>query len=163
MAARVSAFTRGRLAVALGLLVLVASVACGSTEPTATPIEQTTFADSLKINLAQYTRLSSGMYLRDSVAGTGATLASGKKVTVRYTGFFPGGKVFDSKLSPESITFQLGAGAVIAGWDEGIPGMKVGGKRMLIIPPELGYGATGRGPVPPYAVMLFLVEAVGVQ
>jgi FKBP-type peptidyl-prolyl cis-trans isomerase len=144
-------------------VALAAVLACGGTEPSATAIESTTFVDSLGVTLKQYTRLPSGLYLRDSVAGTGATLTAGKKVSVRYVGFFPDGRVFASRVSPDTLTFQLGAGAVIPGFDQGIAGMKVGGRRMLIIPPELAYGERGSGPVPPYAVTLFLVEAVRVE
>jgi peptidylprolyl isomerase len=135
--------------------VLAAGVACGSTEPTAIPIERTAFNDTLKIDLARFTKLPSGMYVRDSIAGTGATVAQGQSVTVGYLGYFPDGRVFDPGSSP--YTFTLGAGQSIPGFEIGVLGMKVGGRRTLIIPPELGYGATGNRSIPPYAVLLFSV------
>jgi FKBP-type peptidyl-prolyl cis-trans isomerase len=105
------------------------------------PIEQTTFAPSLGVNLAQSTKLPSGLYYRDITLGTGATVAMGQTVGMRYAGAFVGGDVFDSNPAPKAIfSFRLGAGQVIQGWDLGLPGMKVGGRRQLIIPPELAYG-----------------------
>lgn len=153
-----------RLRLFVTAAALAVTAACGSTEPQAVPIEQTTFADTLHIDLARFTRLSSGMYVRDSVVGSGATLASGHAATVRYVGYFPNGVVFDNNVAPKPLfTFTPGAGQVIPGWDIGIPGMKVGGKRILIIPPELAYGASGQGAIPPYAVIVFTVDAISTQ
>jgi FKBP-type peptidyl-prolyl cis-trans isomerase FkpA len=104
----------------------------------------------------------------DLVVGTGATAASGQKVTVHYTGWLlEGGKAgakFDSsKDRRDPFVFSLGKGQVIKGWDQGVQGMKVGGKRKLTIPPEMGYGARGAGGViPPHATLLFEVELLGV-
>ena len=133
-----------------------ALAACGdsSTATTAVPIESTVFAPSLGVNLAASTKTPSGLYFRDIRVGTGATLANGTKVTAKYSGALANGTVFDAGTFP----FTLGAGAVIRGWDEGLVGMKVGGSRQLIIPPELGYGSTGSGPIPPNAVLVFTVE-----
>ena len=94
-----------------------------------------------------------------------AKAVAGKTVSVHYTGKFQDGRVFDSSVSRgEPITFPLGRGNVIKGWDEGIALMKVGGKAQLIIPPHLGYGERGAGGViPPNATLVFDVELVSVQ
>ncbi len=101
----------------------------------------------------------------NSAVGTGPAAKAGDNVQVRYTGKLTNGTVFDSSVgrSPDYIPFQLGKGNVIPGWDEGIAGMKVGGKRQLTIPPELGYGATGQGPIPPNATLIFDVELLNIQ
>lgn len=105
------------------------------------------------------------MIIEDSIIGTGATATTGQIVKVHYTGMFPDGRVFDSSLPRnEAFEFPLGAGHVIKGWDEGVAGMKVGGKRKLTIPPHLGYGARGAGGViPPNATLVFEVELLGVE
>jgi FKBP-type peptidyl-prolyl cis-trans isomerase len=139
------------------LLALVPFViaACGdSSSTTAVPIESTTFAASLGVNLAASTKTASGLYYRDVRVGTGATLVAGTHVTAKYSGALANGTVFDAGTYP----FILGTGAVIQGWDEGLLGMKVGGSRQLVIPPSLGYGAQGSGPIPPNAVLVFTVE-----
>ena len=100
----------------------------------------------------------------DLVPGTGAEATSGQKVTVHYTGWLTNGTKFDSsKDRGDPFVFQLGKGQVIKGWDEGVKGMKVGGKRKLTIPPAMGYGARGAGGViPPNATLVFEVELLGV-
>ena len=107
---------------------------------------------------------ASGLQYWDITAGTGATAVSGKKVTVHYTGWLTDGKKFDSSVDHgQPFVFALGAGQVIKGWDEGVAGMKVGGKRQLKIPPELGYGARGAGgAIPPNATLIFDVELLDV-
>jgi len=106
-----------------------------------------------------------GLEYWDIKEGTGATAANGHAVTVNYTGWLTNGKKFDSSVDRgEPFKFQLGGGQVIKGWDEGVAGMKVGGKRQLRIPPELGYGDRGAGGViPPNATLIFDVELLGVQ
>ena len=103
---------------------------------------------------------ASGLAYIDNTAGTGATPKRGDKVTVHYTGFLTDGKKFDSSVDRGSpFTFTIGVGQVIRGWDEGVMSMRVGGKRTLIIPPELGYGSRGAGGViPPNAELTFEVE-----
>lgn len=100
----------------------------------------------------------------DLTAGTGAEAVAGKNVSVHYTGTLTDGSKFDSSLDRgEPFRFRLGAGQVIQGWDQGVVGMKVGGKRRLTIPPELGYGARGFPPViPPNSTLVFEVELLGV-
>jgi FKBP-type peptidyl-prolyl cis-trans isomerase FkpA len=100
----------------------------------------------------------------DLVVGNGAEAASGKRVSVHYTGTLTDGSKFDSSLDRGTpFSFELGAGQVIKGWDQGVAGMKVGGKRRLTIPPELGYGARGFPPViPANATLVFEVELLSV-
>ena len=107
---------------------------------------------------------SSGLQYIDLKVGTGATAQAGQTVTVHYTGWLEGGKKFDSSVDRgQPFSFPLGAGRVIKGWDEGVQGMKVGAKRKLIIPSNLGYGARGAGGViPPNATLIFEVELLGV-
>jgi FKBP-type peptidyl-prolyl cis-trans isomerase FkpA len=106
----------------------------------------------------------------DTKVGTGKTASAGSTVTVHYTGWLYApkepqqrGSQFDSSVGGEPFTFELGAGRVIPGWDQGVAGMKVGGKRTLVIPATLGYGAEGGGPIPPNANLIFDVELLDVQ
>jgi FKBP-type peptidyl-prolyl cis-trans isomerase len=113
--------------------------------------------------------LPSGLKYTDSKVGNGATATAGHKVSVHYTGWLYNngekGKKFDSSVDRgEPFSFGLGAQQVIRGWDEGVAGMKVGGKRTLVIPPELGYGARGAGgAIPPNATLIFDVELLKVD
>jgi peptidylprolyl isomerase len=112
---------------------------------------------------------SSGLQIIDTKPGTGAAPKKGQTVVVHYTGWLytngAKGKKFDSSVDRgDPFKFPVGAGRVIAGWDEGVGSMKVGGKRTLIIPPNLGYGAQGAGgAIPPNATLMFDVELLGVN
>ena len=114
------------------------------------------------------TTLPSGLQYHDSTTGSGAEACAGQQVSVHYTGWLysdgvKGAKFDSSKDRNDPFEFPLGAGHVIRGWDEGVQGMKVGGTRLLVIPPQLGYGARGAGGViPPNATLLFEVELLAV-
>ena len=106
-----------------------------------------------------------GLIIEEIVLGEGAEAQKGQTVTVHYTGYLTDGTKFDSSVDREQpFSFRLGVGQVIQGWDEGFSGMKVGGKRKLTIPPEMGYGERGAGDViPPNATLVFDVELLGLD
>jgi peptidylprolyl isomerase len=108
---------------------------------------------------------ASGLGYVDIVEGTGARPRTGDSVSVHYTGWLKSGQKFDSSLDRgQPLVFPVGKGRVIKGWDEGVAGMKVGGKRKLVIPAHLGYGDRGAGGViPPGATLVFEVELLGVE
>lgn len=126
-------------------------------------------AMTVNVSAAETTTLPSGLKYTDQVVGTGAVAKPGQQVKVHYTGWLDDkgkqGKKFDSSRDRnQPFEFGLGGGQVIRGWDEGVAGMKVGGKRILVIPAELGYGARGAGGViPPNATLIFDVELLGVK
>ena len=122
------------------------------------------YAPALGVDLSTMQRRASGLYVKDVSAGTGAEAAAGSVVEVHYTGWLADGRPFDSSRGKDPLSFAIGAGMVIAGWEEGVAGMKVGGKRLLVIPPALAYGDAGAGDViPPGATLVFEVELVGVR
>jgi FKBP-type peptidyl-prolyl cis-trans isomerase FkpA len=138
-----------RLIPILGLLVLVS--ACGGNDSNPTGPSTTT---------APYSQT-------DLVVGTGTSAAVGNTVTVSYTGWLHDSTKPDAKGSQfdssANFSFPLGAGRVIRGWDQGVIGMRVGGQRRLVIPPELAYGSTGSGPIPPNATLVFDITLLSVQ
>ena len=107
----------------------------------------------------------SGLKYEELVEGDGPAAGVGQQVSVHYTGWLTDGSKFDSSLDRDQpFEFKLGRGMVIRGWDEGVAGMKVGGRRKLTIPPQLGYGAQGAGGViPPNATLVFEVELLGIR
>ena len=111
------------------------------------------------------TKTPSGLQYWDIKMGTGAVAQSGQHVKVHYTGWLTNGKKFDSSVGGKPFEFMLGAGQVIKGWDEGVAGMKVGGKRQLRIPPALAYGVGGTpdGTIPPNAILVFDVQLLDVK
>ena len=117
------------------------------------------------VDTASMQRTASGLFVQDLTEGTGDTAQSGSTVVVHYTGWFTDGREFDSSHGRnEPFTAQLGVGNVIAGWDEGMQGMKVGGKRRLVVPPELAYGAAGHpAGIPPNSTLVFEVELLEVR
>ena len=138
----------------LVLLCLLGSlVACGSSSSPTTPTP-------LNVPYSQ----------TDLIVGTGDTAVNGKTLTVNYTGWFYSetaadhkGTQFDTSVGRGPFTFVLGNGAVIKGWDQGLVGMKVGGRRELVLPPDLAYGAAGYGQIPGNSTLLFDVDLVSVQ
>lgn len=107
----------------------------------------------------------SGLKIEELLEGDGAAVEAGQRVAVHYTGWLIDGSKFDSSVDRgQPFEFSLGRGMVIRGWDEGVAGMKIGGKRKLTIPPQLGYGAQGAGGViPPNATLVFEVELLGID
>ncbi len=107
----------------------------------------------------------SELIIEDLTVGNGATATAGQSVSVHYTGWLTNGQKFDSSVDRnDPFEFRLGAGQVIPGWDQGVAGMQVGGKRKLTIPPDLAYGARGAGGViPPNATLVFEVELLGIR
>jgi peptidylprolyl isomerase len=117
-----------------------------------------------EFNREGMTTTASGLRYEDLVVGTGAQPQKGQTVECHYTGWLTGGRKFDSsKDRGRPFSFPLGAGRVIKGWDEGVLTMKVGGKRRLLVPPELGYGARGAGVIPPGAELIFEVELLAIK
>ena len=151
---------RTGLALLAALLATVA--ACNSVEAPNEDPANTSYAPTLGVNVSQMTRAASGLYYQDLVTGTGAAADSGKTVRVYYTGWLTGGEQFDSNRNKTPFEFVLGIGSVIRGWDEGLEGMRVGGRRRLVIPPSLGYGGKTSGLIPAGSVLVFDVELVTV-
>jgi FKBP-type peptidyl-prolyl cis-trans isomerase len=107
---------------------------------------------------------SAGLVSTDEVVGTGATATTGNTISVNYTGTLTDGTKFDSSYDRnQPFDFTLGGGQVIKGWDQGVVGMKVGGKRKLVIPPDLGYGATANGKIPANSTLIFEIELLNVK
>jgi peptidylprolyl isomerase len=155
----------------LPLLALLALVACSSVADQSPAISNSppdiataTFAPSLGIDIAGFSHNANGLYWKDLSQGDGPVVQSGQRVAVAYDGHLPDGTRFDQSAPGRPYETRIGVGAVIGGWDQGIPGMRVGGRRVLVIPPSLGYGAGGSPPViPGSAVLVFTVEVVAVE
>ncbi|GBF37349.1 FKBP-type peptidyl-prolyl cis-trans isomerase [Leptospira johnsonii] len=115
------------------------------------------------LSLSVFAQGQNGLVIKDIKKGTGKEAFNGSNVTVHYTGWLTNGKKFDSsKDRGTPFRFDLGAGQVIRGWDKGVQGMKEGGIRKLTIPPELGYGSSGAGTIPPNSTLIFEVELLKV-
>lgn len=167
------------IVVVCSAVLLVAQLTQGATEvsadPTQTNLSQTTVAaipvaqdsssDMISTDDSDYITTPSGLKYRDLQEGTGEQPLLGQMVVVHYTGTLTDGTKFDSSRDRnQPFSFPIGKGRVIKGWDEGVGSMKVGGRRELIIPPDLGYGARGAGGViPPNATLMFDVELLRIQ
>ena len=146
-------------------MICVALAACksappGQPAPEPQPVETITFAPVLQVDLAKFTRTRSGAYYRDVVPGTGPTAAIDRIISVKYTVSMPSGTVVEIQNTPLSVT--LGP-AVIRGWREGLSGMKVGGKRTIVVPPSLAYGDKVHGTIPPQSTLVFEIELLSVR
>ena len=142
------------------LVVLVAAIAFAQSKsankaaPAAGPTQVT----------GEGTKTADGLQYWDIKAGTGRTADRGNTVKVHYTGWLTNGKKFDSSVGGQPFTFRIGAHQVIKGWEEGVAGMKVGGKRQLRSPPDLAYGKEGYpGAIPPNATLIFDIQLLGVE
>ena len=138
---------------------------CGMVALLLMSIGRPTMAQSEQAGSNPEVTTESGLKYVDLVVGTGREAAAGNLATVHYTGWLTNGTKFDSSVDRrDPFSFPIGSGKVIRGWDEGVAGMKVGGKRKLTIPPQLGYGARGAGGViPPNATLVFDVELLEVK
>ena len=146
---------------ALRWLTLSVVAACASAGiPVKDDLTSARYAQSLQLDVPLMTRLPSGLRYEDVVVGTGAVAERGQLVSLRYAGWLVDGTKIDS--SP-GLEFRLGSGQVIRGWNEGITGMRVGGTRTLVIPPELGYGYQERGPIPGRSILVFRVELLRIR
>jgi FKBP-type peptidyl-prolyl cis-trans isomerase len=123
------------------------------------------FSAELGVDTTTMTKAPAGFWYADAAPGQGDSATAGRTVSVHYTGWLPSGKKFDSSRDRgEPFAFTLGAQQVIRGWDEGVAGMKVGGRRKLVLPPALAYGDGGAPPdIPPGATLVFDVEVLGIQ
>jgi FKBP-type peptidyl-prolyl cis-trans isomerase len=154
------------MAIVLGVLGCSRGGASGSAVPAAPvpqalpgDIERTTFAPALGVHLDAMIRRASGLYVQDLTPGTGAVATRGRSLIVRYVGWLADGKQIDAG----EITVELGSNKTIRAWEEGLLGMRVGGRRRLIVPPALGYGARGAGDaIPSNAVLVFEMEVLSV-
>ena len=139
-------------------------VACKAAPPAKPNVsgqpEELTYAPSLNVKLDSAEKRPSGLYVHDMVVGTGALADSMATAKVHYTGYLADGTKFDSSVErQEPFFFTIGIGQVIGAWDEGVRGMRVGGKRRLVVPPKLGYGDVGAAPViPRMATLVFDIE-----
>jgi FKBP-type peptidyl-prolyl cis-trans isomerase len=139
---------------ALGAVIVLAQTATKPAAAAAGPTKVT----------GEGTKTPTGLQYWDIKVGTGPEAQKGQRVKVHYTGWLTSGKKFDSSIGGKPFDLRLGAGDVIKGWDEGIAGMKVGGKRQLRIPPNLAYGTQGYpGAIPPNATLIFDVQLVAIQ
>jgi FKBP-type peptidyl-prolyl cis-trans isomerase FkpA len=128
------------------------------------PTVERDYAPELGVDLGAMQRTPSGLYVQDVQQGTGETAQAGDHVVVHYTGWLPNGRQFDSSRDRGPFDFRLGQGEVIPGWDEGVAGMREGGRRRLVIPSDLAYGPSGAGGViPPNATLVFDVELLEVH
>lgn len=154
------------LSVVGGIIVFSSKQSQNTTLQTSTPSANITSeaGESLATPSGSSIMNTTELQIEDQKIGTGETAVSGKKVTVNYAGTLTNGSKFDSSYDRnQPFSFTLGAGEVIEGWDLGVEGMKVGGKRKLTIPPSLGYGSSDLGVIPPNSTLIFEVELLKVE
>lgn len=147
-----------------------AVVACGGTSapvdsaalPPSDPADLF-FAPELEIELSEFEKTSSGLYIQDVQIGDGPIARRTSRVWIEYVGWLPDGTVFDGNVGGDPYNVRLGGNEVIRGWNEGIAGMKRGGIRRLVVRPSLAYGSRGRGDIPPGSTLVFHVELIDVD
>lgn len=157
---------RRRTGTALLLVAAFALPSCAGAPPAPSgpsEPEEISFAPELGVDLGTMERTGSGLYFRDIREGEGFTASRNSLVTLRYVGYLPDGTIFDTTGDGEPFQFRLGGSEVIRGWNQGIPGMKRGGLRRLVLRPSLAYGARGRGVIPPNATLVFDVQLLDVR
>jgi len=162
----------------LSLLLLVLMAACGEVKSggvidtlRAPPVpelpaipELIDYNPDLGIAIDEMKQMPSGVLFQDDSVGVGDSVVVGSTVVVHYTGWMPDGTVFDtSRESGEPFVFQVGRGEVIEAWEDGLLGMRPGGRRKLVVPPALGYGESGYGPIPGNAVLVFEIQLVEIR
>jgi FKBP-type peptidyl-prolyl cis-trans isomerase len=143
----------------LAMTLLLA--ACREPDMVAPPPDpqQITYAPELDVHLDKMIRTASGLYYEDIRVGEGELAEEGDTVRLLYAGYLPNGTLLEARRIPsEAAPVVLGSGDIIAGWEEGIRGMRAGGIRKLVVPPQLGFGRIGRPPVPPNAIVVFDIE-----
>ena len=147
------------------LSISLAGCASGGGAPPATrSMESIPFASALDVNLARMTKTPAGVYYRDIEEGTGPIVRGKEDLKVHYTGWLSNGVKFDSNTNDQQpLTVPLGRGRVIKGWDDGLVGMRVGGRRQLVIPPELGYGSNRSDVIPADAVLVFEIRVISAK
>ncbi len=147
--------------VALGAALTLTACASGGGAGPAPDPTALTYAPELQVDFSRMDRTSSGLWIEEISPGVGRVAARGNLIRIHYIGYLPDGTVIDSTLGGDPYTFELGSPDVIRGWNQGIIGMKVGGRRRLVIRPGLAYGSQGREPVvPPNSVLVFEVQLV---
>ena len=149
----------------LSLIPLALAAACLTGTDPGTPSNPATetYASSLGVNISQMQKISDALYYQDLIVGTGATAATGRSVSVTYTGWLVDGTQFDSNVGKTPSSFVLGQGLVIQGWELGILGMRAGGKRRLVIGSDLAYGSAGYLDIRPNTTLVFDVQVLSVQ
>jgi FKBP-type peptidyl-prolyl cis-trans isomerase FkpA len=148
-----------RLLAATAFLTACGSESTGPGAPSNPALD--TYNSTLGVNIASMTKRGDNLYVQDLVVGTGAEAIAGRTLRVTYSGWLVNGTRFDSNVGGAAFSFTLGIGRVITGWDQGVVGMRVGGKRKLVIGSQLGYGSQGSGAIPPNATLVFDVELLG--
>jgi peptidylprolyl isomerase len=153
-----------RLLALVSPLAFTACLSGSETGPIGTPIDCATLATDLAGQESTLTTTESGLKFRDQLSGAGGATTLGTTVRIHYSGCLTTGAKFDQNTDVDPpLQFVVGDTAVIKGFTEGMLGMKVGGRRQMVIPPELGYGATGNGPIPPNATLVFTVDLIAAQ
>lgn len=151
-------------ALRLPALVFALFAACGDGVTDVPDPEDLTYAPELGVDFSQMTRRSSGLWVQDVEVGAGAQAASGQTLHVLYEGWLPSGVRFDAATDAnDPLELTIGVGDVIDGWDEGVPGMRVGGLRRLVIPPHLGYGSRAFGPIPANSTLVFEIRLQSIR